>query len=358
MSDGPFLDPRPHVLPATASVADAMRRMTETGIDIVLITDQAGRFEGLAVDSDLRRALLADADMGRPLDRVMNRSPQVASADAPVEELKNLTRDVAHPFLPLVDEHYMLRGLVHVWALQREHAELPYAALVMAGGRGERLRPLTESRPKPMVEVGKRPILETIVGHLAREGIKRIYLSVNYLAEQIESHFGDGDAFGVEIEYLREDEPRGTAGALALLRGREERPLLMMNGDVLTRLNPRALMDFHRQESVQATVAVRTIQVDIPFGVVRMDESRLAGIEEKPSYFYYVNAGLYVLEPDTFSLVPRQGRYDMPQLLEAVEAATPRSIACFPVPEYWIDVGRLGDLDQARQEYHQVFRPA
>lgn len=347
-----FVDPVPNCLAAQTSVAEAMRVMTDTGVQIALVTDDERRLLGVVVDSDIRRSLLRQADLSVPLCTIMNSRPMTLPVTVDEAKLRALSVDVAHTFIPLVDDDGRVKGLVNIWRLHHGADMLPNAAVIMAGGRGQRLWPLTADRPKPMVAVGGRPIIETIICNLAADGISRFYLSVNYLADQIIEHCSDGRAWGVSIDYLHEDKPLGTAGALAGLQGRESEPLLVMNGDILTRVSPRALLNFHRQENVMATMAVRPMTLPIPYGVVEIEKNRMISIREKPVIDYYVNAGIYVLNPDIIAELHANQPMDMPNLLDTVPQG---GVACYPIPEYWADIGRPDDLSQASREYEQHF---
>src|SRR5690606_2187819 len=241
-------------------------------------------------------------------------------------------------WLPLVDRDGTLRGLVDLVRLRQARHSQPNAVVIMAGGRGERLWPHTADTPKPLVTVGGRPILETIVRVLHGHGFTRFYLAVNHLAEQIEAHFGDGGSLGVAIDYLREDRPLGTVGGLRSLIGRETLPILVMNGDVLTRLNPNAMLAFHRREKAVATVARRDSAFEIPFGVVETEGSPFVTIREQPTHTVCISAGDYALDPSHLTLLPEGVRFDMPALVAAAAERHPGGIASFPVSDYRVDI--------------------
>lgn len=337
------------------SLLTAMQRMTETCVSIVLVADADRRLLGVVVDGDIRRALIRSADVNQPLSEVMTRNPRTAPDTISDEDLMALAEEAPSPWLPLVASGGEVRGLVDLISFRQQHHRLPNAAVIMAGGRGERLLPLTEDTPKPMMSVGGRPILETLVRILHGHGIERFYLSVNYLADKIEDHFGDGSAFGVDIQYLREDRPLGTAGSVRPLSEIESEPILIINGDVLSRVNPRTILDYHRQEGAAATVAVREHRVEVPFGVVEIDGNRLVQVREKPTETYFINAGIYVVEPGRLNLIPSSGQFDMTDLLQRVGQEDGSYVACFPVPEYWVDIGRAEDLERARREFTENF---
>ncbi len=332
----------------------AMERMTATNIAIVLAVDEQRKLLGVLVDGDIRRALLAKGDLMQPVETIMTRRPRTAAFDSTEELLHALAQESLSTWLPLVDENQIVRGLVDLVRLRQSRSRLDNAVVIMAGGRGERLMPHTATLPKPMISVGGRPILETLVRALHGHGFERFYLSVNYLAHHIEDHFGDGSAIGVTVTYLREEKPLGTAGGLRQLTGMETLPVLVMNGDVLTRFNPRAMLDLHLREKAKMTMAVRDYSVHIPFGVVENDNGRLRTIREKPTYTVQISGGIYVIEPSVLNEIPLDTRFDMPDLLDVV-VSMQEHVACFPVADYWLDVGRDEDLRRARADYDDNF---
>jgi dTDP-glucose pyrophosphorylase len=350
-----FTDLDPVTLPPESTLTEAMERMTATNIGIVLVTDAERHLLGVVVDGDIRRALLRNPDLDQPLSSIMTANPRTAPFAADDESLAALAEGAKSPWLPLVDDQNCVRGLVNLLTYRQQRTRLPNAAVLMAGGRGTRLMPLTAEMPKPMMSIGGRPILETLIRQLAGHGIDRFYLSVNYLAEKIEAHFGDGASLGVEIRYLHEDSPLGTAGGIAPLCDIEEAPLLVMNGDVLSRVSPRSLFAFHAEEGVMATVAVREFAVEIPYGVVEIEDRRLSGFLEKPVHTVYINAGIYVLDPKGLAHIPPNEKFDMPDLLNRINADPDGGVACFPVPEYWADIGHKQDLQRAEQDFHHHF---
>jgi NDP-sugar pyrophosphorylase family protein len=222
--------------------------------------------------------------------------------------------------------------------------------VLLAGGLGMRLRPLTEDRPKPMLPIGDKPILQIVLEGFRDQGFHNFFISVNYLGHMIQEHFGDGAKFGVSIEYVVEQTPLGTAGPLSLVPQRTTRPLIVMNGDLLTKIDFRQLLQFHQEHKAQATMCVRDYFVDVPFGVIENDGHRVRAMLEKPKHRFLVNAGIYALEPDALEFIPRNEYYDMPALIETL-VARGQHACIFPVREYWLDVGRLDDLDRAKREF-------
>jgi NDP-sugar pyrophosphorylase family protein len=222
--------------------------------------------------------------------------------------------------------------------------------VLMAGGLGTRLQPLTDECPKPLLAVGGRPILETILESFAEQGFKRIFLSVNHKAEMIRSHFGAGERWGVQVEYLHESIRLGTAGALSLLPERPTTPVVVMNGDLLTRTNFDNLLRFHNAQDAIATMAVREYDFQVPYGVVRLNGANIESIEEKPVQRFFVNAGIYTLSPEALDYLPIQTMFDMPNLFEHLIAAG-KTTAAYPLREYWLDIGRLEELERAQREW-------
>ncbi|MDE2292970.1 MAG: NTP transferase domain-containing protein, partial [Elusimicrobia bacterium] len=220
---------------------------------------------------------------------------------------------------------------------------------------GQRLGPLTRSRPKPMLPLGDKPILEVLLEQFRESGFTRFFFAVNYLAEQIMSHFGDGSAWDVRVEYLREDKPLGTVGALSLIERRLGEPVLVANGDIVTKVNFKALLNFHKEEKALATLCIKPQEIQVPYGVVELDGRRLRTFVEKPTTRSYINAGIYVLEPEVLSWMPKGERRDMPRLISDIQARRKDGIACFPIQEYWMDIGELQAYRRAGDDYSRNF---
>jgi NDP-sugar pyrophosphorylase family protein len=260
-----------------------------------------------------------------------------------------MRRKVIH-HLPLVGGDGRVVGLATLDELVGA-ARRPNWVVLMAGGLGTRLHPLTRECPKVLLPVGGKPILETILESFAEQGFERIFLSVNYKAEMIRDHFGTGERWGVRIDYLLEDRRLGTAGGLRLLPDRPTAPIVVMNGDLLTRISFDSLLRFHETQGAAATMAVRDYELRVPYGVVQLDEARIESIEEKPSRTVFVNAGIYILNPEALEQLPVDSVCDMPELFNRVIAAG-RTTAAYPVREYWIDIGRLEEFERANREWN------
>jgi len=341
-----------HLIEAGTSIFDAMRVIGDGRLQIAIVHEN-GRLVGAATDGDIRRGILARVPLDSPVSSIMNRSPITAKVGITDEAALTMMRRHSIHQLPLVDENHIVRDIKFLDDLLQVR-QLANWVVLMAGGLGTRLRPLTEETPKPLINIGGRPILETIIRSFATSGFSKFYLAVNYKAEMIEGYFGDGSRLGVEIRYLRESDRLGTAGALSLLPEAPSHPFFVMNADLLTSVNFRHVLNYHLEHGAPATVCVREHMVTVPFGVVLTDDHHLTGITEKPTYHHFVNAGVYVLEPRTLELVQPGRPFDMPELLKALIARGHRP-AVFPLSEYWMDVGHLDDLRRASLDYEEIF---
>jgi len=341
------------IIPPSASLREAISRIDAGNAQIVLVVDERDALLGTVTDGDVRRGLLRGLTLDASASEVMNRTPTTANrADDRESILALMKRKLIHQ-LPLLDESGKVAGLETLDELLLPgRRDTP--VVLLAGGLGMRLRPLTEETPKPMLRVGEKPILESILGSLIEYGFCRFFFAVNYRADIIERHFGDGAKWDVSITYLRETQKLGTAGPLSMLPEVGDEPVLAMNADILTRVNFAHLLDFHRQNAAAATVCVREHRYTIPYGVVKMSDSQLTLIEEKPVHRTMVSAGIYVLGREALALVPKGSHYDMPTLLQTLVDRGLRTTG-FPIHEYWLDIGRLEDLERAGAEFHRVF---
>lgn len=341
------------VVPPSASLRDALDIINAFEAKIALVCSGSQKLVGTVTDGDIRRALLAGLDLRARVDAAMNPAPTTLPPNTPREVVRARMHQLAILQIPIVDVDGALSGL-HLLSEIESHKERSNWVVLMAGGRGQRLHPLTESVPKPMLAMGGRPILETILMEFVEQGFRRFFISVNYRAEMIREYFGDGSKMGVQIEYLHETESRGTAGSLALLPALPREPILVMNADLLTKMNFEAMLEFHRTHNAAATMCVREFKMQVPFGVVKSDRERIAHIAEKPVETYFINAGIYILSPSALRHIPAQDRYDMPMLFSDL-IANGQNCCSFPVHEYWIDIGRFSDLEQAHREFEMHF---
>lgn len=338
------------VIGPTASIAEAVRRLEIAGTGALLVCDPDGALRGLLTDGDVRRAILNSVPFTRPCGGIAALDPVVAPSDVTSEaalRLMNTAREFVLNHLPLVTAEGIATGLLLRSDLAPQD-RLSLSAVIMAGGFGTRLLPLTERTPKPMLPVGDRPLLDRTIGQMRRAGIHRVVVSTHYQADQITSHLGDGTAHGVKISYLSEDRPLGTAGALRLLEDVSE-PLLVINGDILTGIRYDELVAFHREQGAEVTVGVRQCALEIPYGVLERTGARVRAIREKPRMDFLINAGVYLLEPSAQRDIPPTGRCDMTDLIQRL-LDEGRTVACYPIVEYWLDIGQPADYLQAQAD--------
>lgn len=334
----------------TQKLADAVACIEASGGQIALVVDERFRLVGTITDGDIRRAILRGATLESTAGDVMHRQPWSVPLGTPLAEIGAILKREQIFQMPIIDAEGVVVGL-HLAA----EIELPNTAahrvVIMAGGLGTRLRPITETMPKPMIEVGGRPILERILERFREQGFRQVSLCVNHLAEIIESHFGTGEAFGVEIDYVRETKRMGTAGALSLLDRRIDRPLIVMNGDILTSVNFTQMLAFHYENAALATMGLNRYQYQVPYGVVDVRNQHITGFSEKPVFDFFVNAGIYVVSPEILDLIPSDRFFDMPSLFDQIH---PDRRVAFPLHEYWLDIGKPDDLSRAMDEFGET----
>lgn len=346
---------RENLIDATAPIRIAARIIDSAAVPIALV-HRDGQLLGTVTDGDIRRGLLRGVGLDAPVTQVMNARPFTARPDIADDAARKMMQDRSILQLPLVDGAGRIAGLKAVTEIDRRAAAAPSPenlVVIMAGGLGRRLRPITADVPKPMIEVGGKPILATILERFVAQGFRRITLAVNYKREMIENYFGER-FLDADLTYLREDRPMGTAGALGLVPDGEKLPLIVVNGDLLARINFHHLLKFHQERGAPATMGVFEYKHTVPYGVVSIADQYFDEIVEKPVHRYFVNAGIYVLAPQTLKLVPKDAPLDMPTLFERVKAGG-QPPAVFPLREYWIDIGRMDDLRQAQAEFFGAF---
>ena len=305
---------------------------------------------GTITDGDIRRSLLKGIPFDAPAEKVMNAAPRTAYDNSDRDELRALMTRLGLMHVPIITAERQLCGLITLDELMRDDTPNENWVVLMAGGLGERLRPLTEDTPKPLLQIGDKPLLQSILESFIEQNFVNFYIAVNFKADAIKKHFGDGSKWGVKIHYIEEKERMGTAGALTLLPDIPTEPVIVMNGDLVTRTSFQDLLDFHAEQKSQATMCVREYDFQVPFGVISIEDNRITAIDEKPLHRFFVNAGIYVLEPDIISALPKGQREDMTQVFEHV-IANGNETAVFPIHEYWLDIGRLDDLERAKSDF-------
>lgn len=346
-------DYRDIVLTPSASIIRAIEIIDKGAVQIALVVDESNRLLGTITDGDIRRGILKGLTLDDPVKLIMNPNPVVVGEKYNREQVINTMRSRKLHQIPVVDKYGKLLGieiLDELITIQRKDNWV----VLMAGGLGTRLRPLTDNCPKPLLNVGDKPVLETILENFIEQGFFQFFISVNYKAEMIKNYFQDGSRWGVSIEYLHEDRPLGTVGALGLLPRLPQSPVIVMNGDILTKVDFNSLLNFHEEHQVYATMCVREYRLQIPYGVVKVDNYRLSSIEEKPVKRFFINAGLYVLNPTVLKYIQPNRYLDMPQLFKKL-LRQQKETAIFPIREYWMDIGRIDDYEKANGEYPEVF---
>lgn len=334
-------------------ILDTLEIIDRNARQIALVADENDKLLGTVTDGDIRRGLLKGKALQDPIAMVMNSFPTVASPYDTRENILALMKIKQIQQIPIVDEDGRITHVEVLNDLLRPLKKENWVVL-MAGGLGTRLYPLTHDCPKPLLKVGNKPLLETILQSFIDQGFHKFFISVKYKAEMIQEYFGDGSHWGVTIQYLKEKESLGTAGALSLLPEIPSEPFFVMNGDLLTKVNFDQLLDFHKTYRAQATMCVREYDHQIPYGVVTLDKQRLISMEEKPTQRFFVNAGIYVLSPKVLEKIPHNQFFDMPSLFDLLMKEEGQTIA-FPIREYWLDIGRMADFEQANIEFAEVF---
>jgi dTDP-glucose pyrophosphorylase len=331
------------------SLEQAIEVLDKAALRIALVVDETDILLGTLTDGDVRRALLQRLSLDTPVREVMNTKPKTAGKDWTESRILAVMEQYEVLQLPLVDSDRKLVGLANLHDLLNKHRH-DNPVFLMAGGFGTRLRPLTNNCPKPMLKVGDKPILEQILQNFVDAGFHRFYISTHYMPEVIQDYFGNGEKWGVSITYIHENEPLGTGGALGLLPHDEiDLPLFMMNGDLLTSLNIHSFLEFHENHDSIATMCVREYEYQVPYGVVTSVGTQIKSMIEKPIHKFFVNAGIYLLNPELVKSVKQGTCIDMPTLLEQ-QIDINKPVNLFPIHEYWLDIGRMEDFHKAQSE--------
>lgn len=337
-----------------STLREALDRIDRTGHQIALVVDDQRRLLGTLSDGDARRALLTGLSLDAAVTSAMHTTPTCVRPDDDLQTVLSMMRRLGLHQVPVLDASGAVVGLQTINDFLKPSAR-ENQVVIMAGGLGQRLQELTRDTPKPMLKVGPRPLLESIIRNLASQGFSRFLLAVNYRAEQIEQHFGDGTELGVEIRYLREHRRLGTAGALSLLPQQPELPIVVTNADLLAQEDFGAIVDCHVQCGAVATMAVRDYEMQVPFGVVHSQNDRILAIHEKPTHNFLVSAGIYVFSPEALDVIPADEYLDMPAMFEAL-IQQGHHCRAQPIRGYWLDIGRIPDYERANREFSEVFK--
>jgi dTDP-glucose pyrophosphorylase len=336
-----------------ATVRDAITCIDAGAIEIACVVDAERRLLGVITDGDVRRGLLRGLQLEQGLDAIIHREPTTAAAGTTHERLLRMMAEHHLEQLPLLDGDGRLVDVAFLRHLVEQRSDSP--VVLMAGGQGQRLRPLTDETPKPMLPVGDKPLLETVLSQVREAGFGKVLMAVNFQAQVIEEHFGDGQDVGLEISYLHEPHALGSAGALNLARSELDEPFIVMNADLLTNVNLSALLTFHRDGGDLITVGVRRFELEVPYGVVEIEDGRVSSLREKPAFGFFVNAGVYAVQPAAVALLPSElEAFNMTDLVDAALAQGAR-VGSFPIREYWLDIGQLADYQRAHSDHATYF---
>ena len=332
---------------------ETMRIIDQTSLQFAVVVDEENHLLGTVTDGDIRRGILRGEGLEVPITSIMNPNPFSAKSGLKTNTYKQLMKSKKLKQLPIVNDRNQIVDIVFI-----DHLEISInknQVILMLGGLGTRLRPLTNDIPKPMLKVGNKPIVETIIDGFKQYGYTNFIFSVNYKKEVIQDYFQTGEVFGVTIDYIEEIKRMGTAGALSLLENRPTEPFFVMNGDLLTQVNFDRLMQLHQEQKAVATMCVREYEYQIPYGVIETDGTELMAIKEKPVHRSFVNAGIYVLSPEVFDYIPVDTFYDMPTLFGTlIERGKKTSV--FPIHEYWLDIGQVDDFNRANEQYKELVK--
>jgi dTDP-glucose pyrophosphorylase len=335
------------------SIREALRIIDTGAMKIAIVVDEEEKLIGTLTDGDIRRGLLKGMELDDPIRDIYNNQPISVKISDPKEKIIGLAIARRVYQIPVVDEQGRVIRLAEIDHLikQEKHAN---TVVLMAGGLGSRLRPLTDHTPKPMLPIGGKPILETVISRFRKQGFSRFVIALNFKGDIIRNYFGNGLTMGVDISYLEENQRMGTAGALGLLERAPNESFFVMNADILTLVNFESLMDFHVRNGADATMCIREYGMEVPYGVVRLNKDNIVSIEEKPIRQFYINAGIYVLTPETLNLIPKGLPLDMTGLFEqAVEKGM--TTLSFPIREFWMDIGKPEDYERANLDYDRLF---
>jgi len=342
-------------LTINSTIKEALEIIDKGAVKFAIVVDSEDKLLGTITDGDIRRAILDAKVLNDSIKNIYFKTPTVVTINNTKEEIINICTTKKIYQIPVVDENNIVVAIKILDELLKPQYHKNKVVL-MVGGLGTRLRPLTDTTPKPMLPVGGKPILQTIVEKFVSYGFVNIIMCVGYKSSIIQNFFEDGSKYGAKIEYILEDKRMGTAGALSLLSDsqRPKGPFFVMNGDLLTDVNFESLLDYHTLNKSMATMCVREYDFQVPFGVVNLDGHFIKSIVEKPIHNFFVSAGIYMLNSSTIDLIPENEFYDMPTLFEEMIKEGEKTVS-FPIREYWLDIGRMDEYEKANREYGEVF---
>jgi len=337
------------------SILEAMRSINVNSMGILLVVNEDNRLLGTITDGDIRRAILSGCELNSSIAEIYNKNCVYTNKNTSVSEVKLKFIEKKIKLLPVVDkdkiviDYYEIDDLIDYNKLEKENP-----VLIMAGGLGSRMSPLTDDLPKPMLKVGSKPILQIIIEQFRSYGFKNILVSVNYKADIIENYFRDGKDFGVSIKYIKETKRLGTAGAISLAKEYLDKPFFVINGDILTTVNLYNLLQYHIENNYKMTIGSRLYETQIPYGVLNVEESCVTELEEKPVMRHLVSGGVYVLNPEVINVIPKDKYFDITQLINML-IDNKNKVGSFPITEYWMDIGKIDDYCKANNDIEKYF---
>ena len=331
------------------SILEAIKIIERGGNKIALVLNSSSELIGIVSDGDIRRGILNGLGLDAKVEKIMNTNFSYVEEGIERKEVFEIMKAKKINQIPVLNKNKVIKDLIFLEEYFDKKVK-ENKVVIMAGGKGKRLLPHTQNCPKPMIKIGNKPMLEIILENCIDSGFRNFSFSVNYLKEQIIDYFGDGSSRNIKIDYIFEDKPKGTAGSLAKISNNLDKPTLVLNGDVLSKVNLENIIDFHSHKKNDATICVRSYENTVPFGVIEVENLKVKNILEKPTFKYLVNAGIYVLEPKILQLIEQDSYLDMPDLLERALKINHKVLA-YPIHEYWLDVGRPETLEKANLEW-------
>ena len=335
------------------SLREVMATIDAAHLQIALVVDEQNKLLGLITDGDIRRAILQGKSLDAKAIDFMTKDPQTATSTTKRNQLEHILKNNDIHHIPILDSNGVVIDLI-TKALLEQRESYDNQVFLMAGGLGSRLGKLTKNTPKPLLKIGGKPILETIIENFVEQGFSDITISVNYKKEMIKDYFKDGSDFGANIKYIDEEKRLGTCGSLSLLDQKPKLPFFVMNADLLTKTDFVRILEFHNSHNSLATMALRKYEIQIPYGVVETYAEEVIALKEKPVEQYFINAGIYILEPDAIDYIPNNEYFDMTQLFSQL-LEFKQTVSSYPIDAYWLDIGRLNELEQANNEYDKLF---
>ena len=333
-------------------IKKALKKISKSEFQMLLVVDKKNKLLGTITDGDIRRGFLKGLNINSSIESIVFKKPIVAKKNDIKESLFKIALSKKIYKIPIINSEGKVIG-IHDLNQFTKYKEKSNKVVIMAGGEGIRLRPLTKNVPKPMLKVGNKPILHSIIENFKISGYRNFVICVNYKSKIIKNYFGDGKKFDVKIQYIHEKKKMGTAGALSLIKEKLKEPFFVINGDLLTNLDFKKMLDFHYEHKSKATMCIKEYTIESPYGEVVLDKENIKSIYEKPKHKFFVNAGVYVLDPECLDLIPKKF-YDMPSLFKKIISKKNKTIS-FPLGEYWIDIGKSNDYDKANSEYNFIF---